>query len=130
MITETHHFLNLPSAIRYYRPYGFTELDVRAKIDAGEIALGPPTFGPEQRVYTVSGRYHIEDVDRRISLCRIRLNAGGYTSRGVYFGVGMPLFYFISADDEVMGHIRAVDRADAIAQIRHRYPDRPLMRGF
>lgn len=132
MITGTHHFVSLLAAIRYYRPYGLTEADTRAKLEAGEIALGPPTVGPNQRSYTKSseGRYFIEDVDRRISVTRIRLNAGGYTSRGEYYGVGMPLFHVVSNDDEVNYQMRAADRSEALASVRHRYPDRPLMRGF
>jgi len=61
------------------------------------------------------------------TLQRVRLNSGGYTDRGEYFGTGEPLYYFASDEQlnqfghEVSGHLRAADRADAKEQLRKRF---------
>lgn len=66
----------------------------------------------------------------KFSLRRVRLNSGGYTDQGVYYGLGKPL-YVASADDgsdDYRGdwpmdiYIRAENRADARAQISESYP--------
>jgi hypothetical protein len=62
-----------------------------------------------------------------------RLDSGGYTSNGRYFGTGQPLYYFegeveVTHADGSPGWrlrsdwIRADNRADAKAQIRAQYP--------
>lgn len=58
----------------------------------------------------------------RVHVQHERLNQGGYTSRGVYFGTGPRLYYIW--DDEMIreDYIRASDRADAVAQARSIYP--------
>lgn len=38
----TAHFRNLKAAVRYYSDYGYSETDVREKVDKGEIFLGKP----------------------------------------------------------------------------------------
>ena len=45
---------------------------------------------------------------------KVRLNKGGYTDTGHYFGVGMPLYLFETEDCSVSDYIRAYDREDAI----------------
>ena len=59
----------------------------------------------------------------KIRLTWIRLNSQGYTDKGKYFGVGMPLFYFTDEDGERCDYIRAYDRDDAKVRIRAKYPD-------
>lgn len=69
----------------------------------------------------------------KFELKRERLNSGGYTSGGSYFGTGQPLYVYVGrvettdnhgAPDtmQVYLHLRAHDREDAKAQIRKRYP--------
>lgn len=55
-----------------------------------------------------------------MSLTRVRINRGGYTSDGRYFGVGAPLFAYDNGDS--WGHVRASTRAAAKAQIRAQCP--------
>lgn len=42
----------------------------------------------------------------RVSLRTVRLNSGGYDSRGQYFGVG-PTVYAVVVDGDEVGHVRA-----------------------
>lgn len=58
----------------------------------------------------------------RVHVQHERLNQGGYTSRGVYFGTG-PRLYYIWDDDLIReDYIRAFDREDAVEQARAIYP--------
>lgn len=57
----------------------------------------------------------------RVSVTRERLNSGGYTRQGVYFGVGSPLYFFQDEDGAHSDYIRASDRQDAIEQVRQIY---------
>ena len=53
-----------------------------------------------------------------------RLNAGGYTSQGQYFGnvPGTAIYWFDLADGSDSGFIRARDHWDGQQQLRRRYP--------
>lgn len=61
----------------------------------------------------------------KLRVVRERLNRGGYTSRGQYFGVGEPLWSYDaflegqpgSDDYERTGHMRAPTKAEARAKI-------------
>jgi len=66
----------------------------------------------------------------KFSLRRVRLNSGGYTDQGAYYGLGLPL-YVANADDgpenydgewPIDIYFRAENRADARAQIFENYP--------
>lgn len=59
---------------------------------------------------------------RMVWLERERLDRGGYTSHGEYFGVGAPLFRFSIEGIDRDEHIRAADRESAKAKIRRAYP--------
>ena len=65
MTIGTCHFLNLKSAINYYRDLSFTDKDVLAKIDAGEIAIYAPKIERGQLLSIVKGRYHIIEEDKQ-----------------------------------------------------------------
>jgi len=57
-------------------------------------------------------------------LKRIRLNQGGYTDRGRYYGSGMPLFEYEDAETgDISDVIRAYDREDAKLLIRCKNPE-------
>lgn len=58
----------------------------------------------------------------RVHVQYVRLNQGGYTNEGVYFGGGPRLYCIWDDDDLRYDHIRATDRADAVAQARFVYP--------
>ena len=58
----------------------------------------------------------------RVSVRRERLNQGGYTRDGVYFGVGEPLYYIQDADGHYGDYYRATDRGDAVEIARRCYP--------
>jgi hypothetical protein len=60
--------------------------------------------------------------DSRVSVSRVYLNGGGYDRTGEYFGVGAPLFHAFNDSDTINFHVRAYDRADAVAEVRRRYP--------
>lgn len=49
------------------------------------------------------------------SLVRVRLDRGGYTSNGQYFGVAGPLYALTDLDGKVY-HFRSGDRKSAIAK--------------
>jgi hypothetical protein len=66
--------------------------------------------------------------DERVSISRVYLNGGGYTSRGEYFGVGAPLHFAQNDSDSISFHLRAYDRADAVAEVLRRYPDAVFFR--
>jgi len=52
----------------------------------------------------------------KISVRCVRLNSGGYNSRGRYFGIGGPLYSI--EGEEYYGHVRACDRVVAAAFAR------------
>lgn len=58
----------------------------------------------------------------RVHVEYVRLNQGGYTDKGVYFGTGPRLYCIWDDDDLRYDHIRATDRAEAVAEARVIYP--------
>lgn len=67
--TGTSHFVNLTKACDYYKSQGLgglthaaLEIEVRAKIEDGEISLGQPELKPGDRLLLIDGgaRYAIE----------------------------------------------------------------------
>jgi hypothetical protein len=63
----TSHFVDRDAANRYYATMGFTPADVGAKLEAGEIHIGPPKADPGSRVMVNSeGRYEIQDWGERV----------------------------------------------------------------
>lgn len=65
--TGTSHFKSREAAMRYYAPYGFTDVAraVDCKLADGEIHIGPPALksdGSERFILIDGGlRYAIED---------------------------------------------------------------------
>lgn len=59
------------------------------------------------------------DTAARFHLRRVRLNAGGYDSGGVYWGHGGALFHYESADGTASGFVR-IWRADVRAAFERR----------
>jgi len=57
----------------------------------------------------------------RLSLHRVRLNAGGYDDTGAYYGVGQPVYICFDVADNLI-EFRARDRAAAKAHVRALYP--------
>ncbi len=72
------------------------------------------------------GRFR--DFDGMIYLERQRLDRGGYTGRGQYFGQGAPLFMFEDERGEFYGHVRAPDRKTAKEKIRKDFPKAKIAR--
>lgn len=59
--TATAHFTNLSSAIKFYKPYGLTVKEVKAKLSNGDISIGPPTIGPSEKLgINAEGRYIVK----------------------------------------------------------------------
>ncbi len=58
----------------------------------------------------------------RIYLQRERLDQGGYTSSGRYFGRGAPLYRYYDYDGDVDGHVRGSDRESAMSAVRKMIP--------
>ena len=63
----------------------------------------------------------------KFTLCRIRLDSGGYDSGGAYWGIGEPLYGAETQDgldDQVLRlFMRATDRNDAKNKVRERFPN-------
>ena len=55
-------------------------------------------------------------------LRRIRLNNGGYTDRGHYYGIGAPLYQAIRVCDDKVVMIRAGGRKQAAIELRRQFP--------
>jgi len=73
-------------------------------------------WGGQHKLLNPAGKLVIE---------RVRLNRGGYTSSGRYFGGGAPLYRVMnddSADGVVDFYIRAASRASAGREVRSMYP--------
>jgi hypothetical protein len=49
-----------------------------------------------------------------VTLHRVRLDAGGYDRDGIYWGIGLPLYFHQNYDGSVAGYLRAEDRESAI----------------
>lgn len=58
----------------------------------------------------------------KIYIERVRLDRGGYDSRGQYWGVGEPLYRYGDDSGAIDGYVRAHDRKDAKERIRYRSP--------
>lgn len=58
----------------------------------------------------------------RVYVRRERLNQGGYTSYGCYFGIGKPLYYITDYDGVHSDYIRASCRAEALEKAAAIYP--------
>lgn len=57
----------------------------------------------------------------KYTLRRVRLNSGGYTSEGYYFGIDLPLYWYCSDSQQYHGYVRAYDRYHAKNKIRDMY---------
>ena len=58
---KTNAFKSEVHAMQYYRARGCSTLDVRRRINSGEIAIGKPyVFNGEQVHANVDGRYYLE----------------------------------------------------------------------
>lgn len=55
---------------------------------------------------------------RKLTLRRVRLNKGGYTSSGHYYGIGQHLYFCISDEGDIDMFLRACNRTHAKEQIR------------
>jgi len=62
------------------------------------------------------------EVNVKFRLYRERLDAGGYTRWGQYFGVGEPLYCFHDDAQDYMGFVRGATRDDAKAAVRREFP--------
>lgn len=58
----------------------------------------------------------------KVSIRQERLDRGGYTSRGQYFGVG-PTLYVVQVDGEDVGHVRAKGNFESRASVLQRVKD-------
>lgn len=60
----------------------------------------------------------------KIGLYRVALDSGGYDRLGTYFGIGGPLYWYVSLDEDqtIEGHLRASGRTEAKKKIREEYP--------
>ena len=61
----------------------------------------------------------------KVTLYREPLDRGGYTRTGVYFGVGLRLYFMQDEDGECLPHgqyFRATDRQDALVIARYHFP--------
>ena len=58
----------------------------------------------------------------RVYVQKQRLNSGGYTSDGIYFGVGEPLYFAQDEEGIWSDYYRASCRDEAVEIARDRYP--------
>jgi hypothetical protein len=58
----------------------------------------------------------------KVELRKVRLNQGGYTSDGIYFGVGTPLYFAQDEEGYWCDYFRATCREEAIDILRDRFP--------
>jgi len=84
---------------------------------------GDPSRGAALGRPTVQG-----ELTGKLYLRRVRLDNGGYDSNGTYFGVGSPLYWCASADEEIDYMLRAHCREDAKEKVRSRYPSARFFR--
>lgn len=73
---------------------------------------------PHSEVYELCKQY-----TGRVHVQHVRLDQGGYTSDGVYFGIGPRLYHIWDDEDYRSDYIRASTRAVAVAEARHYYPN-------
>jgi hypothetical protein len=64
----------------------------------------------------------------KVSVTRERLNQGGYTRDGVYFGIGQPLYFMQDEDGVFDAYFRASNRTEAVEIARERYPNARIRR--
>ena len=64
----------------------------------------------------------------KVSVTHERLNQGGYTRDGVYFGIGQPLYFMQDEDGFFDDYFRASDRIEAVEIARERYPNARIRR--
>jgi hypothetical protein len=59
----------------------------------------------------------------RFTLRRVYLNVGGYEygRAGRYFGIGAPLYLYVSDDGDTYGYLRAYSRSEARAIVTARH---------
>jgi hypothetical protein len=70
------------------------------------------------------GKPHVDpDFDGKWSLCRVRLDSGGYDNGGAYWGIGAPLWHACTEDGESELFFRAHDRDAAKAHVREANPN-------
>ncbi len=62
-----------------------------------------------------------KNYDGELEVLRVKLDRGGYTSSGRYFGVGAPLFE-VYGDHGVSFYMRAKDYSSAKKLVRTGYP--------
>jgi hypothetical protein len=67
-------------------------------------------------------RQFAADYTGRVTLNQVPLNQGGYTSAGVYFGVGPKLYYMADYEGMREEFFRAYDRQEALEMAREVYP--------
>lgn len=70
-------------------------------------------YDERQQALTYTGRVYV-----RLE----RLNSGGYTKDGCYFGVGSPLYYISDYDGIHSDYFRASCREEALEKARDIYP--------
>lgn len=58
----------------------------------------------------------------RVYVQKQRLNSGGYTDDGIYFGIGEPLYFAQDEEGIWSDYYRASCRAEAVEIARDRYP--------
>lgn len=98
---------------------------------AHDIKLGqhPPSFFRSMTTLWPSEIKEIcQNYTGKVSVIRERLNLGGYTRDGVYFGIGQPLYFVQDEDGFFDQYFRAADRAEAVEIARERYPNARIRR--
>lgn len=68
------------------------------------------------------------DIAGKLSLQRVRINAGGYDSGGAYWGLGAPLYWYGDNEGIVSRYLRAITRAQAKRFILIEYPNASFYR--
>lgn len=66
-----------------------------------------------QRAARRRGVYSRDTKKKRVRTERVRLNRGGYDSRGRYWGIGAPLYRVYDDEGTIDTHVRAQDSAEA-----------------
>lgn len=80
-------------------------------------------FVPNRAIMYLSERRAAAKVFQgKVSLRKERLNQGGYTRDGVYFGCGEPLYFVQDEDGIYDDYFRASCREEAIEKAREIYP--------
>lgn len=64
----------------------------------------------------------------KVTLQRIKVNRSGYSSDGVYYGVGAPVFFAVDDTGYFLITFRARDRADAKRKLVSEFPDMKFYR--